>query len=122
MENSAEKHGETDTYTLEEWDKMVKKEILYVSKANENEELNCCNYDKGYVTEEVYRCVTCYKDKSELAGICSGCAFKCHADHEVENMYFKRNFRCDCGNSKFSNIKQLIKYHLNFSHSMFITS
>jgi E3 ubiquitin-protein ligase UBR7 len=39
-----------------------------------------------------------------LAGMCSGCAFNCHRDHEVENLYFKRKFRCDCGNSKFSNI------------------
>lgn len=38
-----------------------------------------------------------------MHGICLACSFECHADHELEELYTKRNFRCDCGNSRFTN-------------------
>ncbi|KAI9290069.1 hypothetical protein BC943DRAFT_313222 [Umbelopsis sp. AD052] len=34
--------------------------------------------------------------------MCYGCSIACHADHEVLELFPKRNFRCDCGlKSKF---------------------
>lgn len=36
------------------------------------------------------------------AGICFGCSMSCHADHEVYELFNKSDFRCDCGNSKFT--------------------
>lgn len=29
------------------------------------------------------------------------CSLECHDNHEVYELYTKRNYRCDCGNSKF---------------------
>ena len=35
------------------------------------------------------------------AGICLACSYACHNDHTLVELYTKRRFRCDCGNSKF---------------------
>jgi E3 ubiquitin-protein ligase UBR7 len=92
---------DTETFTAEEVLNNVNKEIVFFSKYEQNKELKCCTYDQGYITQEVYTCITCHKNTNELAGICSGCAFNCHKDHDLAHLYFKRNFKCDCGNSKF---------------------
>lgn len=38
------------------------------------------------------------------AGICLACSLECHDGHDLFELYTKRNFRCDCGNSRFSNL------------------
>nr|CAG4647134.1 EOG090X07TK [Megafenestra aurita] len=64
-----------------------------------------CTYTSGYVKRQaLYACVTCRQkseDTSELAGICLACSYHCHDGHELVELYTKRNFCCDCGNSKF---------------------
>lgn len=30
-------------------------------------------------------------------GVCYGCSLRCHLQHEIEELFFKRGFRCDCG-------------------------
>jgi E3 ubiquitin-protein ligase UBR7 len=61
-----------------------------------------CSYDKGYVTRQaLYACATCYKETKELNGICLACSYSCHQNHDLYELYTKRNFRCDCGNKKF---------------------
>ncbi|VEL28659.1 unnamed protein product [Protopolystoma xenopodis] len=34
-------------------------------------------------------------------GICYQCAMNCHGSHDILELYTKRNFCCDCGNTKF---------------------
>ena len=72
---------------------------------------NNCSYDKGYVYRQaLYCCVTCLKAKKQseknnddiLHGICLACSYACHENHELYELYTKRYFRCDCGNSKFN--------------------
>lgn len=61
-----------------------------------------CSYNEGYKRQALYSCLTCTPESGgEPAGICLACSLKCHADHELVEMYSKRNFRCDCGNSRF---------------------
>ena len=63
-----------------------------------------CSYDNGYVTRQaLYGCATCYKETNELNGICLACSYSCHQNHDLIELYTKRNFRCDCGNQKFKN-------------------
>lgn len=69
-----------------------------------------CSYDSGYVKRQaLYACKTCQAESKSstgetiLHGICLACSYECHADHELEELYTKRNFRCDCGNSRFTN-------------------
>ncbi|KAF8788958.1 putative E3 ubiquitin-protein ligase UBR7 [Argiope bruennichi] len=60
-----------------------------------------CSYDKGYVPRQaLYACTTCSVNGE--GGVCLACCYACHDGHEVVELYTKRNFRCDCGNSKFN--------------------
>lgn len=61
-----------------------------------------CSYSRGYVKRQaVFACSTCTPASSPPAGLCLACANKCHDGHDIYELYTKRNFRCDCGNSKF---------------------
>lgn len=59
-----------------------------------------CTYNKGYMRQALYACKTCRSDKIRAA-VCLACSFHCHEGHELVELYTKRHFRCDCGNSKF---------------------
>ncbi|KAL6441921.1 hypothetical protein ACFW04_002357 [Cataglyphis niger] len=59
-----------------------------------------CTYNKGYIRQALYACKTCCSDKIRAA-VCLACSFHCHEGHELVELYTKRHFRCDCGNSKF---------------------
>lgn len=43
-----------------------------------------------------------FPEKYELKphGFCLGCMLVCHEGHEVNELYCKLDFRCDCGNSR----------------------
>lgn len=59
-----------------------------------------CTYSKGYVKrQEIFSCLTCSPDGN--VGVCKCCSLVCHDGHELLELWTKRNFRCDCGNSKF---------------------
>jgi len=68
-----------------------------------NCDVDTCTYPQGYVRRQaLFACMTC-NNNEKLAGICAACAYHCHANHEVNELYTKRVFRCDCGNSKLNN-------------------
>lgn len=74
-----------------------------------------CTYDQGYVKRQaLYACLTCCPaDSDRLAGVCLACSYHCHEDHDLVELYTKRHFRCDCGNSKFpQNACKLLKEKL----------
>ncbi|KAL0324197.1 UNVERIFIED_CONTAM: putative E3 ubiquitin-protein ligase UBR7 [Sesamum calycinum] len=59
-----------------------------------------CTYSKGYMKRQaIFSCLTCTPDGN--AGVCTACCLSCHDGHEIVELWTKRNFRCDCGNSKF---------------------
>ncbi|KAJ1259213.1 hypothetical protein BS78_10G137400 [Paspalum vaginatum] len=59
-----------------------------------------CTYAGGYLKRQaVFSCLTCVPDG--LAGVCTACSLACHDGHEIVELWTKRKFRCDCGNSKF---------------------
>jgi E3 ubiquitin-protein ligase UBR7 len=89
----------------------------------------------------LYACLTCINERKKsspqpgknqendayfLHGICLACSYECHENHELLELYTKRHFRCDCGNSKFpvsfkcklesnkSEQNELNKYNHNF--------
>ncbi|KAJ2027581.1 hypothetical protein GGI08_009888, partial [Coemansia sp. S2] len=71
-----------------------------------------CTYDKGYIRQPLYACLTCThpplkycqgassSDSTEPAGMCYSCSIECHAGHEVIELFTKRQFRCDCGTKR----------------------
>jgi len=71
-----------------------------------NSDAEHCTWEQGYVKRQaIYACVTCRadsKDPSTRAGICLACSYHCHDGHDLVELYTKRNFRCDCGNTKFN--------------------
>ncbi|KAK5974527.1 putative zinc finger in N-recognin [Trichostrongylus colubriformis] len=64
-----------------------------------------CTYPEGYKPRQaLFACLTCASDpEKNEAGICYGCSVHCHEDHNIVELFTKRRFRCDCGNSKFQN-------------------
>nr|CCA24183.1 conserved hypothetical protein [Albugo laibachii Nc14]CCA26550.1 conserved hypothetical protein [Albugo laibachii Nc14] len=61
-----------------------------------------CTYSAGYIRQPIYACVTCTSSGSGISGVCLACSYRCHQEHELIELYTKRDFRCDCGNSCFS--------------------
>jgi len=73
-----------------------------LEKALNRPEANCCTYNKGYITQECFSCMTCFQETKKRAVICLGCSIKCHEDnHDIAPIGFKRHIRCDCGNNNF---------------------
>ncbi|XP_053192960.1 putative E3 ubiquitin-protein ligase UBR7 [Scomber japonicus] len=86
-----------------------------------------CSYPEGYVQRQaLYACNTCSPRGGEPAGVCLACSYKCHEGHDLFELYTKRNFRCDCGNRKFTELQCKLfpdKDELNslnkYSHNFF---
>ena len=73
-----------------------------IEKALTRPEANCCTYNKGYITQECFVCMTCFQETKKRAILCLGCSIKCHEDnHDIAPIGFKRHIRCDCGNHNF---------------------
>ena len=63
--------------------------------------LKACTYDKGYIQQPLFSCITCRGGPGEEGNgrdvaLCAACAYKCHGEHELEEIYEKRHTRCDC--------------------------
>lgn len=54
----------------------------------------------------MYACKTCAEKSvgGVPAGICLACSYHCHENHDLIELYTKRNFRCDCGSSKMPGV------------------
>ncbi|KAJ1939090.1 hypothetical protein FBU59_004235 [Linderina macrospora] len=72
-----------------------------------------CTYDKGYIRQPLYACLTCTHPPSNYqrtkpdasaetapAGMCYSCSIECHTGHEVIELFAKREFQCDCGTAR----------------------
>lgn len=58
---------------------------------------NVCTYTNGSLRQNVYACLTCFKEDGIKAGICYSCSIQCHSKHELVELFSKREFTCDCG-------------------------
>ncbi|RKO85652.1 hypothetical protein BDK51DRAFT_34177, partial [Blyttiomyces helicus] len=97
---------------LEEQDKLIKEAAETIPGR-----IDTCSFNKGYVRQQVFSCLTCVADGTDANGVCYGCAVsrgavltpfspashpKCHTTHDVVELFYKRNFRCDCGTAKIN--------------------
>lgn len=62
---------------------------------------NQCTYSLGRLNQPIYTCLTCTK-KGEHAGFCYSCSISCHYDHEIAELFYKRDFICECGSNKYN--------------------
>ncbi|XVF10411.1 hypothetical protein REPUB_Repub07fG0180700 [Reevesia pubescens] len=88
------------TMSINEYLESIEEEELEADLVLGGDEGDECTYSKGYMKRQaIFSCLTCTPDGN--AGICTACCLSCHDGHEVLELWTKRNFRCDCGNSKF---------------------
>ncbi|KXJ94987.1 putative metaphase-anaphase transition protein [Microdochium bolleyi] len=66
-----------------------------------------CTKPLGSLRQNVFACLTCNPppasptDPFEPAGVCYSCSVQCHGEHELVEIFQKRNFTCDCGTTRF---------------------
>lgn len=98
---------EDDTHTervvsLNEYLQEVEAHELEADLVLGGDEGKECTYANGYMKRQaIFSCLTCVPDGN--AGVCTACSLTCHDGHEMVELWTKRRFRCDCGNSKFGN-------------------
>ncbi|KAJ4956567.1 hypothetical protein NE237_013350 [Protea cynaroides] len=99
MDDVFEEESE-QTVTIHEYLEDVEERELEADLVLGGDEGKECTYEKGYMKRQaIFSCLTCTPDGN--AGICTACSLSCHDGHEVLELWTKRNFKCDCGNSKF---------------------
>ncbi|KAK9059334.1 hypothetical protein SSX86_021954 [Deinandra increscens subsp. villosa] len=88
------------TVTLNEYLDEVEDQELEADLVLGGDEGKECTYGKGYMKRQaIFSCLTCVPEGN--AGVCTACSLSCHDGHEIIELWTKRKFRCDCGNSKF---------------------
>lgn len=121
-------NNDQDVYSLQEIIESEKEQNEIASAVLGASDAQNCSYNQGYVYRQaLFCCLTCLdlNEDKNLHGICLACSYECHQNHDLVELYTKRNFRCDCGNSKFTNLKcklepekdlvnSLNKYNHNF--------
>ncbi|CAN6804368.1 hypothetical protein F2Q68_00029973 [Brassica cretica] len=91
------------TVTMEEYIESMDAEELEADLVLGGDEGDECTYPKGYMKRQaIFSCITCTPEGN--AGVCTACCLTCHDGHELLELWTKRNFRCDCGNSKFGTL------------------
>ncbi|KAI5295913.1 hypothetical protein KEM52_006505 [Ascosphaera acerosa] len=68
----------------------------------------------GPLKQTIFSCLTCNPpppptDEQALraytpAGVCYACSISCHGDHELAELFTKRDFECDCGTTRIQSV------------------
>ncbi|XP_066282360.1 putative E3 ubiquitin-protein ligase UBR7 [Branchiostoma lanceolatum] len=102
VDNDEEREGVSMLDVLEEDEELEEAASAVLGGSDDQH----CTYIQGYLPRQaLYACSTCTPDVMDPAGVCLACSYECHEGHELYELYTKRNFRCDCGNSKFPDNK-----------------
>ncbi|KAK2741117.1 hypothetical protein FQN57_005718 [Myotisia sp. PD_48] len=65
-----------------------------------------CTQPLGPLRQSLFSCLTCNPPPDDVtapytpAGVCYSCSISCHGNHELVELFTKRNFVCDCGTSR----------------------
>lgn len=81
-------HGE-----LEDLENEARHELLESKWGDER----FCSYEQGAKTQNVYLCSTCSDKSGVPVAVCFACSMKCHLEHNIVELFLKRDIRCDCG-------------------------
>ncbi|KAK7250662.1 hypothetical protein RIF29_33229 [Crotalaria pallida] len=100
MDASFDDEAEPAVVTIGEYLDEVEERELAADLVLGGDDGKECTYSKGYMKRQaIFSCLTCTPDGN--AGVCTACSLSCHDGHQIVELWTKRNFRCDCGNSKF---------------------
>ncbi|KAM5483974.1 putative RING-type E3 ubiquitin transferase [Microsporum audouinii] len=64
-----------------------------------------CTRPLGPLRQSLFSCITCNPPNDttasyNAAGVCYSCSISCHGEHELVELFTKRDFTCDCGTTK----------------------
>ncbi|KAL8931810.1 MAG: hypothetical protein Q9216_007063 [Gyalolechia sp. 2 TL-2023] len=65
-----------------------------------------CTKPLGPLRQNLYSCLTCSpppkssSDPYTPGGVCYSCSIACHGEHELVELFNRRNFTCDCGTTR----------------------
>lgn len=71
-----------------------------------SQSIETCTKILGPLRQNVFACLTCNPPPSSSssdwtpAGVCYACSVQCHGEHELVEIFQKRNFTCDCGTTR----------------------
>ncbi|KAF4554527.1 Mlo2-like protein [Elsinoe fawcettii] len=69
-------------------------------------QFDSCTKPLGALRQSLFSCLTCnpppqsVNDPYNAAGICYSCSISCHGEHELVELFSKRDFECDCGTTR----------------------
>ncbi|THX84314.1 zf-UBR-domain-containing protein [Aureobasidium pullulans] len=69
-------------------------------------QFDTCTKPLGPLRQAIFACLTCNPpptsdNKSHTpAAVCYSCSISCHGEHELVELFTKRNFVCDCGTTR----------------------
>lgn len=72
-------------------------------------QFDTCTKPLGPLRQSVYACLTCTPPLASPyqqftpAGVCYSCSISCHGEHNLVELFTKRDFVCDCGTTRLSN-------------------
>ncbi|KAI5363780.1 putative E3 ubiquitin-protein ligase UBR7 [Septoria linicola] len=72
-------------------------------------QFDTCTKPLGPLRQSVYACLTCTPPPASPhqqftpAGVCYSCSISCHGEHNLVELFTKRDFVCDCGTTRFGN-------------------
>ena len=61
-ETKEQEKEKEELITVGDFVKSIDKQILFDLKCQKSEEFNKCTYDKGYISQEIYFCETCFEN------------------------------------------------------------
>ncbi|XP_050423192.1 putative E3 ubiquitin-protein ligase UBR7 [Adelges cooleyi] len=94
---------EEEVVRLGEYINDKNKELEQANLILEASEGDSCTYSMGYLNRQaLYACITCTEEGKISGAICLPCMYQCHENHELIELWTKRNYRCDCGSNKFT--------------------
>ncbi|KAG9661448.1 zf-UBR-domain-containing protein, partial [Aureobasidium melanogenum] len=69
-------------------------------------QFDTCTKPLGPLRQAIFACLTCNppsasdNESSTPAAVCYSCSISCHGEHELVELFTKRNFVCDCGTTR----------------------
>lgn len=72
-------------------------------------QFDTCTKPLGPLRQSIYACLTCTPPPASPhqqftpAGVCYSCSISCHGEHNLVEIFSKRDFVCDCGTTRMQN-------------------
>jgi len=82
-------------------------------------QFDTCTKSLGPMRQSVFACLTCTPPPASvhpqftLAGVCYSCSISCHGEHNLVELFTKRDFVCDCGTTRLSHSSTPCSLRLN---------